>query len=246
MTQKKTTNSSMMDSQTNSHMTQNEIISLIAHEIKNPIASIRGYTELLSSGAVGETNETQKKFLHTILANIDRITELLNDVNDSARIDGGYQKIELESVQPVPLIEELVDQIQPQCLERNVSLQLSLPADLPAVRADHVRLRQVFANLFANAIKYSLPDGQVTITATVKDGRVIFSVTDQGIGIQKEQQPKVFQPYFRTEDAQSREIPGTGLGLYITKRLVEMQGGEIWYESEYLKGSTFYFLLNQA
>jgi signal transduction histidine kinase len=244
MKHNKANNSSAMETQTAPVMTQNEIISLIAHELKNPIASIRGYVELLSSSAVGEINETQKRFLTTILANIDRVTELLNDVNDSARIDGGYQNIVFENVLPLPLIHQLVEQVQPQCLERNVSLKLHLPSGLPPVRADHVRLRQVLTNLIANAIKYSLPGGEVVITARVEGQQMLFSVTDCGIGIQPEQQIKIFQPYFRTEDAQSRDIPGTGLGLYITKKLVEMQGGQIWFESEFLKGSTFNFTLD--
>lgn len=227
-------------------MSQNEIISLIAHELKNPIASVRGYAELLSSGAAGEVNPTQQKFLNTMLSNIDRITEFLNDVNDSSRIDSGYQRVDLMPVYPLPIIEELAQQMKPQCLEKNLSLQLKIPADLPEVKADSLRLRQVLTNLIGNAVKYSLPGTNVTVYAKILKPKMVFTIQDQGIGIEAEQQAKIFQPYFRSDDAQSREIPGTGLGLYITKRLVELQGGTIWFESQYLKGSTFHFSLELA
>jgi signal transduction histidine kinase len=223
-----------------------EIISLVAHELKNPIASIRGYTELLLSDNVGEINENQRKFLNTILANVRRMTELVGDLNDSTRIDSGREHLSIQTVHTQVIIQETVDVLRPQLSEKHLDLSLHLPADLPPVSADPAKLRQIILNLVSNAAKYTPDRGQITITAHNGRQKVQFAVQDSGIGIKEEDQKHIFQRYYRTEDVHQRDIPGTGLGLYICKRLVEMQNGSIWFESCYEKGTTFYFTLPVA
>ncbi len=224
---------------------QSEVISLVAHELKNPLVSIRGYSELLLSGAVGEINKQQADFLKTILNNADRMAELISDLLDAARLDSGREKIQLASIQSTKVIQQVVTTLLPQLEEKGLLLCTDLESDLPAVQADENRLIQIFTNLLSNAAKYTPPGGKITITAHSDDRNVIFAVQDSGIGIKSIDQKKIFQRYFRTDDAQSRDIPGTGLGLYICKILVELHGGRIWFESEYSKGTTFLFSLHR-
>lgn len=228
----------------NGEQQPNEVISLVAHELKNPIASIRGYTELLLTGAVGEVNPTQIKFLNTILSNIERMTELVNDLGDTARIDSGSQRMDLTSISPSLVIDEIIDSLVLQFEEKGLLLCTDIPTDLPDIKADKTRIVQVVSNILGNAAKYTLPGGKIIVSAREMKDKIQFAVQDTGIGIKTAHQKDIFQRYYRTEDVHARDIPGTGLGLYITKRLIEMQGGEIWFESEYGKGTTFYFTMN--
>jgi signal transduction histidine kinase len=223
-----------------------EVISLVAHELKNPIASIRGYTELLLSGAIGELNTNQTKFLNTILSNILRMTDLINDLGDSARIDSGRELIEIGAVQPTKIINEVVDAIIPQIEDKGLKLTRDIPQQLPQIQADSARFYQVIINLLTNATKYTLPGGEIVISAVEMKDKIQFAIQDSGIGIKDQDQKNIFQEYYRTEDVREREISGTGLGLYISKRLIELQGGEIWFASEYGKGTTFYFTMKTA
>lgn len=220
-----------------------EIISLVAHELKNPIASIRGYTELLLSPSVGELNENQRNFLNTILANIRRMTELVSDLNDSTRIDSGREHLAIQPVQSIEIIRETADILRPSISEKQITLTMNIPADLPEVSADPAKLRQIILNLMSNAAKYTPERGKITVTAHNGKNMIQFAVQDSGIGIKEEDQKYIFQRYFRTDDVHQRDIPGTGLGLYICKHLIEMQKGMIWFESQYEQGATFYFTL---
>lgn len=224
--------------------TQNEIISLVAHELKNPLVSIRGYAEILLTGAAGDVNQQQSGFLRTILNNTDRMAELINDLLDASKLDTGRVKVVVSQVDATLVLKEVITDLLPQLEEKGLLLITNGFEDLPVIQADGSRLAQIFINLLSNAAKYTLPGGKITIAANRADEEVIFSVTDTGIGIKKEDQKRIFQRYYRTEDVQLRDIPGTGLGLYITKRLVELQQGRIWFESTYNQGTTFFFSLN--
>lgn len=226
--------------------TQNEIISLVAHELKNPLVSIRGYAEILLTGAAGDVNQQQSGFLRTILNNTDRMAELINDLLDASKLDTGRVKVVVSQVDAALVLKEVITDLLPQLEEKGLLLITNGFENLPAIQADGSRLAQIFINLLSNAAKYTLPGGKITITASHSDEEVVFSVSDTGIGIKKEDQKRIFQRYYRTEDVQLRDIPGTGLGLYITKRLVELQHGRIWFESTYNQGTTFFFSINTA
>ena len=218
----------------------NEIISMVAHELKNPLASIRGYTELLVSGAVGTITPDQEKFLRVILSNTDRMAELLADLSDAAKLDSGKTRLNLTYVGAVPILQNAVNALQQQAALKPVSVEVKISEIIPEVIGDASRLNQIFLNLVSNAIKYTPSGGKVTVSAAKVDGHVVFSVQDNGLGISTEDQKLIFSRYYRSEDVQARDIPGTGLGLYITRRLVEMQNGKIWFESELGKGTTFF------
>ncbi len=234
------------------NLAKSEFVSLVAHELKNPMTSIKGYTELLSTGTVGEINEAQANFLSTISSNVDRMNTLVSDLNDLTKIEAGRLRLEFKSVNLQAVIEEVIRSNRRFLEEKNQKIELDIAEDLPKVWADPIRLSQILINLINNAHKYSDNGTEINIGATVEENQVndLYNqnvvhlwVKDSGIGIKPEDQKKIFQKFFRSEDPKAREVPGTGLGLNITKSMVELQGGSIWFESEFRKGSIFHLFI---
>lgn len=235
---------------------KSEFISFVAHELKTPMTSIRGYTDLLLAEAVGPINDTQRNFLRTIRDNVERMAALVTDLADISRIEAQQLRLDFQQVDMRDVIDEVVRSLQQQIEVKEQRLTLEVPEHLPPVWGDRMRLVQVLTNLVSNAHKYTPSGGSITIraehTPNVWDEEgppevVHIAVADTGLGIHPDEQPRIFQRFFRSEaDKEAREAPGTGLGLYITKTLVEMQGGRIWFESEYRKGTTFHFTVPVA
>jgi len=232
------------------NLAKSEFVSFVAHELKNPMTSIKGYTELLAAKAVGPVNEAQANFLQTIRSNIDRMNTLVSDLNDMSKIEAGRLRLDFKALPLSAAVDDIVRSTRRQVEEKGQQLLIQLPADLPMVWADRTRLAQVLVNLVSNAYKYTPQSGQIVVSAAACDNQwdptgarrvVHIWVQDNGIGINPEDQKKIFQKFFRSEDPKTREVPGTGLGLNITRSLVEMQGGRIWFESEFRKGTTFHF-----
>ena len=237
------------------NVAKSEFVSFVAHELKNPMTSIKGYTELLAAGAVGPVTEPQANFLATIRSNIDRMNTLISDLNDNSKIEAGRMRLEFQAIPLAGVVDEVLRSLRKQMDEKNQAVTVTIPEDLPSTWADRTRLMQVLVNLVSNAYKYTERDGQITVGAERCENRwdpdgatevVHIWVQDTGIGIAPEDQPKIFQKFFRSEDPKTREAPGTGLGLNITRSLVEMQGGKIWFESEFRKGTTFHFTVPVA
>ncbi len=232
------------------NVAKSEFVSFVAHELKNPMTSIKGYTELLAVGAVGPITEPQANFLATIRTNIDRMNTLVSDLNDLSKIEAGRMRLDFKAT-PVPdLVEEVLRSLRKQIEEKEQVLHVDLPEDLPQLWCDRSRVVQVLINLVSNAYKYTDRGGEIFVGAERCANQwdpegaaevVHLWVRDSGIGISPEDQTKIFQKFFRSEDPKTREAPGTGLGLNITRSLVEMQGGRIWFESEFRKGTTFHF-----
>ena len=234
---------------------KSEFVSFVAHELKNPMTSIKGYTELLSAGAVGTINEMQTNFLNTIHTNVERMATLVSDLNDNSKIEAGRLRLEYKAVDLHEVVEEVIRSARRQIEDKKQELQLDIPDTLPNVWADRTRVIQVLTNLVSNAHKYTLEGGKIIVGAEVTANRwepgstvqvVHIWVKDNGIGISSEDQQKMFGKFFRSEDQKAREVPGSGLGLNITKSLVEMQGGKIWFDSEFRKGTTFHFTIPVA
>jgi signal transduction histidine kinase/putative methionine-R-sulfoxide reductase with GAF domain len=237
------------------NVAKSEFVSFVAHELKNPMTSIKGYTELLAAGAVGQVNEAQANFLSTIRSNIERMNTLVSDLNDLSKIEAGRLRMDFKALPLSTAVEDIVRSTRRQVEEKGQQLSIQLPTDLPNVWADRTRLAQILVNLVNNANKYTPQGGQVVVSAEACDNQwnpdgaprvVHIWVKDNGIGIGPEDQKKIFQKFFRSEDPKTREAPGTGLGLNITKSLVEMQGGQIWFDSEFRKGTTFHFTIPVA
>ncbi|HCK65114.1 MAG TPA: hypothetical protein DHW49_02510 [Anaerolineae bacterium] len=237
------------------NLAKSDFVSFVAHELKNPMTSIKGYTDLLAAGAVGQVNDMQGNFLTTIKSNVERMSTLVSDLNDNSKIEAGRLRLEYKATDPAELVDEVIRTFTRQLEDKKQKLELLIPNGLPPMWADRTRVAQVLTNLVSNAHKYTPEEGivQVGVEETPNqwdlDGapRVIHLwVKDSGIGMTLEDQQKIFQKFFRSDDPKAREAPGTGLGLNITKSLVEMQGGKIWFESEYRQGTTFHFTVPVA
>ena len=238
------------------NLAKSEFVSFVAHELKTPMTSIRGYTDLLANSAVGAINDMQKQFLGTIRGNVDRMATLVSDLADIARIESGRLRLEPKAIPFQPVVEDVVRSTQALMDAKKQTLRQELEPNLPHAWADYTRLSQVLTNLMSNAYKYTPEGGEIVVRVTKEDNQwdadgapevLHVVVKDTGIGIAPEDQKKLFQKFFRAEDRLAREMaPGTGLGLNIVKNLVELQGGKIWFESEFRKGSTFHFTIPVA
>jgi len=237
------------------NLAKSEFVSFVSHELKNPMTSIKGYTELIAAGAVGPVNESQASFLSTIRSNVERMSTLVSDLDDVSRIEAGRLRLDFKVMGINEVVEEVIRSTRRQLDEKELAFTLSMPSDLKAVWADRTRLIQVLTNLISNAQKYTPKGGSISLVAEQCTNHwnpagapevIHLWVQDSGIGVTPEDQKKIFQKFFRSEDPMTREAPGTGLGLNITKSLVEMQGGQIWFESGYRQGTTFHITIPVA
>ena len=248
-------NAQLYDEVQKANLAKSDFVSFVAHELKNPMTSIKGYTELLAAGSVGQINEMQTNFLGTIRANVERMSALVSDLNDNAKIEVGRLRLDYKPVDVPDIVDEVVRSTKRQVEDKRQDVELRLPPQLPPVWADRIRVGQVLTNLVSNAHKYTPEGGKIFVGAEATRNQwdpegarqvVHLWVKDNGIGISIEDQTKIFQQFFRSDDSKAREAPGTGLGLHITKSLVEMQGGRIWFDSEFRKGTTFHFTVPVA
>jgi signal transduction histidine kinase len=234
------------------NLAKSDFISFVSHELKTPMTSIKGFSDLLASGVVGPVNEAQANFLSTIRSNVDRMATLVSDLADVSRIEAGRLRLDFAPVRVVDILDDVVRSSRSLIEEKQQKLTLVIPGDLPPMWGDRTRLIQILTNLVNNAYKYTNTGGEITISAEFTDNKwypegaakvIHLAVKDSGIGISPENQKKIFQKFFRADDQKVRDIPGTGLGLNITKTLVEMQGGQIWLESIVDVGTTFHFTI---
>ncbi len=246
------TNAQINAELTRANESKSEFVSFVAHELKTPMTSMKGFADLLVSGMVGEMNENQKNFLNTIRSNIDRMNTLVSDLNDVTKLQTNNLNVELASVDFRNVVSETLRPLTRQIEEKNQTLTLQLPERLPNVLADQNRMIQVLTNMVSNAWKYSPEGTEIIIKAEVQTRNVDnkgrdqgpalhISVKDSGIGMSPEDLAKLFTPYFRSDNPLTREQPGTGLGLTITRGLIQQHKGDIWVESELGKGTSFHF-----
>ncbi len=221
---------------------KNQFISIAAHELKTPLTSIHGFSQLLLNKNVAEKVDMRNKYLKIMDHETRRLANLVDDILDLSRIDMGTMKFSLDNVD----MNELLDSIRKEAdvLIKNKGLQpeYEISKKLPKVRTDPEKLTQVLINLINNAAKYT-PKGKVTLKALREDHSVRFVIKDTGIGIPKNKQKKIFERFYQIDSSYTRSAGGTGLGLALCKEFIEMLGGEIWVNSEPGKGSEFHVLL---
>jgi signal transduction histidine kinase/DNA-binding response OmpR family regulator len=223
-----------------------EFVSLVAHELRTPMTSIRGYTDLLLKGMCDSLTSQQEQFIKVVHNNVIRMQLLVSDIQDIARIETGHLKVELQSTDLTDALKNALQATQRRIKAQSQQLTVRMPKDLPQVYADPTRLTQILTNLLSNAHKYTPKGGHIDVRAWLQDGHVHCAVSDTGIGISPDDQARLFTKFFRSEDPTIQEVPGTGLGLCIVKNLVELQGGKIKVESQLGKGSSFAFTVPVA
>lgn len=219
-----------------------EFVSLASHQLRTPLSAIRWYSEMLISGSAGELTDTQKKYLEEIYEANKRMIELVGALLNVSRIDLGTFTIEPELTHLPDVADSAIKELSPQIEEKNLSVERNY-GPVPEITVDSKLIRIVFQNLLSNSVKYTPKNGHVTIDIHREDNRIAFSVSDDGYGIPASQQEKIFTKLFRADNAQEVDPGGTGLGLYIVQAVMEKSGGNIWFESEEDKGTTFYGIL---
>jgi signal transduction histidine kinase len=221
-----------------------ELISTLAHEMRTPLTSIKGFSTALLMEEAAFSPETQQEFLQIIDDECDVLTDLIHDLLESSVIDAGLLRLELEPVMLSRLAESVVSDIARQTEKHRIVVEF--PRDFPIVDADPGRIVQVLRNLLGNAVKYSPQGGMIVVLGQVRDKQVVVSVADQGVGIAPEHLNRLFEKFFRVESDLGQHVVGSGLGLPIAQAIVESHGGRIWAESKLGEGSTFYFTLPLA
>ena len=234
---------------------KSEFLASMSHELRTPLNAVIGFSQLLANQTYGDLNERQLEYLSSILAGGRHLRALVNDVLDLAKVDSGHLTLDLTRVSVADEIPEVVGVVQALAQQKNITVTVEVKEPLPAVSADRMRLQQVIYNLLSNAIKFTDAGGHVTVAADTlstdgADGPSLLRirVADTGIGIKSEDQERIFDKFERGDSASAREQEGTGLGLALTRKLVELHGGSIGVESEGVKGrgSLFTVLLPLA
>jgi len=219
---------------------KNEFVSTVSHDLRSPLTSIRGFVDLIEMA--GALNEKQQEFASKIRKGVTDITELITDLLDLGRIETGAD-FKCEPLDLGEVIKESVDTLRGHVASKKHQLEVYMPANLSPVFGNRLRLGQVVKNLLSNAVKYTPPNGQIRLWSEEQDSQILVHVNDTGIGMSAQDQRQLFQKFYRIKTPETDDIPGTGLGLVITKSIVEKHGGRIWVDSERGKGSTFTFLL---
>ena len=222
---------------------KSQFVAIVTHELRIPLTSIKGYTDLLRQGAVGPVNDQQTNFLGVIRNNVERMATLISDLSDISRIERGKLSLNPSMFLLHGYIDETIHSLEHKITEKSQTLETSIPMNLPQVYADPNRVVQVLTNLISNAWKYTPEGGKISLHAISNDDHVRIEVIDTGIGISEEDQTRLFSQFFRSDSPAVREQTGWGLGLNVTKRLVEVMGGEIGMHSKLGEGSTFWFTL---
>ncbi len=219
-----------------------DFVANVSHEFKTPLTAIQGFAETLLAGALDDP-ENNRRFLEIIRNHAMRLARLTNDLLKLARIEAGKMELEFSSVGLLELIEACTETTLLKANRKEITLEITVPPQLPAVRGDAALLRDVLQNLLDNAIQYTPPRGHISVAASAGPREAVITVADTGIGIPLSDSERIFERFYRVDAARSREAGGTGLGLSIAKHIVEAHGGKLWVESTVGQGSKFSFSL---
>ncbi|KYK27698.1 hypothetical protein AYK20_07940 [Thermoplasmatales archaeon SG8-52-1] len=214
-----------------------EFMNIAAHELKSPVTPIKGYLDLIISDK--DTSEKVRNWAQVSLRNSERLLKLVNDILDVSRLDTDTMRFEMEKIDTVKILDEIAEDMRPTIECKNLKLETKIPRDLPKIMGDRNRLPQVLKNLFVNAIKFT-DNGSITLEAEKKENYILISIKDTGIGIPKDELKKIFNKFYQAYTSDDRKNEGTGLGLFISKEIIQRHNGQIWAESEIGKGSNFF------
>jgi two-component system phosphate regulon sensor histidine kinase PhoR len=217
-----------------------DFVANVSHEFRTPLTAIQGFAETLLAGAIDDP-QNRTRFLEIILEHSRRLARLTEDLLMLSKMDAERLELEIRRLSVSQLIESCLETAQRRAAEKDLRISVNAAQRLPDIAGDRRRLAEVLQNLLDNAIQYTLPGGEIMLSAETGDDEVVLTVSDTGIGIPQADQPRIFERFYRVDVARSREAGGTGLGLAIAKHLVEIHGGRLWVESEIGQGSQFHF-----
>ncbi len=219
-----------------------EFVSVAAHQLRTPLSAIKWTIRMILDGDAGEINEEQRELLEQTYISNERMIRLINDLLDVSRIEEGRLLYDQKDARIEDVIDSVIEASQEMLRNKNMVLEVN-KKETPKVKIDKEKIGVVIQNLLENAIKYTEQGGKIKITLDNDEKNVIFKIEDSGVGIPKSQQDRIFTKFFRAENVTRMETNGTGLGLYTTKNIVQAHKGQIWFESEENKGTTFYFTI---
>ncbi len=217
---------------------KNEFLSNISHELKTPLVSIIGYTKLIDGESVGTVNDKQKKALGTVIRNSERLRHLIESLLYMSKAQYGNVEYTFDRVSISEIIDDAIVDLKLMADNKGLTIEKQVPGDLPLINGDKDKLANMLNSLVDNAIKFTNSGGKITLTASEEDGNLHITVNDTGIGIAKEFRPNLFKKFYQIDSSTTRRYGGTGLGLYISKHIVEVHNGKIWIESEEDVGTT--------
>src|SRR5947208_2487288 len=221
---------------------RNDFVANVSHELRTPLSILRGYIEMLL-----DNPKTSREELARILAIMDRhskrLRRLVDDLLSLARLESSSASLELNAVRIKALFDNVIRDWKEKLTAKNLKVVVDLAPDASTLRADETRLQEVLYNLLENAVKYSRENGQIRLQAARRGSELVLSVTDNGLGISKDDLPRIFERFYRADKARSRELGGTGLGLAIVKHIAQLHGGRVEAESELGKGTTIRVIL---
>ncbi len=224
---------------------KSNFLSVVSHELKTPLHSIKGFVDIILMDKTGPVTEIQRDFLETVKQQTNHLQRMIDDLLEFSRLESGRVALRLSPVDIPVVLEAVVDKLTPLADAAEVKLLNLAPDNMSTISADPWRLEQVVTNLVDNAIKFTPPQGTVTLRARESDDAVYVSVSDTGIGIPPGQLERVFDRFYQVDGGVNRLYKGTGLGLTICRHIVEHHGGRIWVESEYGHGATFHFSISK-
>ncbi len=222
---------------------KSEFISVVSHQLRSPLSNLRWAIELLMSGRIGKIEEKQTEYFKILKENNSRMEELISDLLTVSRIEQRDLSLKKRKFSLENLIKDLILEFKPFIQASNIEVKFKSEEDLPEILADPSQIRLVIGNLLDNAIRYIKNKGKVKIKLEKKGKKLYFEIADNGVGIPKEDKKYIFQKFFRSENVLRYQTQGSGLGLYITKAIVEKSGGKIGFSSQEGVGSTFWFTL---
>ena len=223
---------------------KSDFISLVSHELRTPLTSIIGFVSFILDGKAGAINDRQRNSLARVQRQSKRLAALINDLLDISRIESGRIQMEQESISLLEIVTQRLEEIRPQADEKSIRLVLTAPESIPDILGDEARMGQVFTNLIGNAIKFTPNNGEVSVKVEADGNLLHVEVIDTGPGIPAEERQKIFDKFYQLSDISTRQQGGSGLGLSITKSIVEAHGGKLWIDDgNQGKGSNFQFVL---
>lgn len=226
---------------------KDEFIRMTNHELRTPLDVIRGNVDMIIKGEAGEISDETREYLRDVLTGADRLTGIVNDMLDVARVEAGRMKFELDDVDIREVLEQLVKEFKPVAKDKNITLDLKASDSLPKMFSDKAKIFQILDNLIGNSMKFTPAGGAITIFASEEDDMVMISVSDTGIGIKPDDQKKLFKKFPQIDTSEIATKKGTGLGLNLVWQLIHKLGGQIWADSKgRWKGAIFSFQLPKA